>query len=333
MRLGTEQKRAFAYNTGLLLLAVAIAVGFRVSAFFYSEQTFSVEPPALSLLNLKVPFFSIGYSIGLNVLLAVCFVLLFQRKTTKFLLLRTRSLLPLFFALILSNLNPNIADANLNYILSLGLMFVYFRIFECYEYDAENLPLKVFDLSAWMGFLCLLDIRLVCLMPVFWYMLFAYRAFSARVLMASLFGLGTAFGLLLIYLIVTGQEISSMFPIFREMTEIDRQLYSPRTIARMVYLGTIFVTCFISYLNLRNNADKVRVRVIMGSLRVALICTNMLSVMLFPSSELLLAATIVPMVLLLGYLFSSVTGLWHKTLFILFVSAVVATFVFRLWSY
>ena len=333
MRLGIGQKKTFAYNMGLFLLAAIIAVGFRVSAFFYSEQTFSVEPPVFSLLNLEVPLFSIGYSIGINILLAFCFVLLFQQKAIKFLLLRTRSLLPFFFALILSNLNPNIADTSLNYILSLGLMFVYFRIFECYECDAESLPLKVFDLSAWMGALCLLDIRLVCLMPVFWYMLFAYKAFSARVFMSSLFGLGAAFGLLLIYLIATGQEISSIFPIFREMTEIDHQLYSPRTIARMVYLGTIFVTCFISYLNLRNNTDKVRVRVIMGSLRVALICTNMLSVMLFPSSELLLSATIVPMALLLGYLFSSATVLWHKVLFVMFVSAVVLTFIFRLWSY
>ena len=331
MREFIEQKKNTKSNAGLFFLAVVIVVGFRVSAFFYSQQTFAVDLPILSLLGVKVPFLPVVYAVGLNALLAIGFVFLFQLSVLKYSLLRTRSLLPFFFALILSNLNPNISGANLSYILSLGLLIVYLRLFDCY--DLEDLPLKAFDLSVWMGFLCLLDIRLVCLMPVFWYVLISYRAFSAKVFMASIFGLTTAFGLLFISLVVAGKELSSMFPIFREMTEIDRQFFSPRTIARMVYLGTIFVTCFISYLNLKNNIDGVRVRVIMGSLRVALICTNMLSALLFPSSELLLAATIVPMALLLGYLFSSVSGWAYKLLFLVFISAVVTNFVFLLWKY
>ena len=333
MREEKNQRKSVIFNTKLFLLAVIISVGFRVFAFLdpQQQQVFLLDLPILSLLHLKVPFFSIIYTIGLNVLLAFCFVFLFQYNTTKYSLLRIRSLFPFFFALILSNLNPNISDTNLNYILSLGLMFVYFRLFDCYE--LENLQLKVFDLSVCMGFLCLLDIRLVCLMPVFWYVLFSYRALTAKVFMASLFGLSTAFGALLIYLIFTGKEFASIFPIFREITEIDRQFFSPRTIARMVYLGTIFVTCFISYLNLRKNADGVRIRVIMGSLRVALICTNMLSACLFPSSDLMLAATIVPMALLLGYLFSSISGWFYRILFFLFTAAVITNFAFLLWKY
>ena len=333
MRGETVQKKGVIFNTKLFLLAVVISAGFRVFAFFDPQQQhiFSLELPVFSLLELKIPFFSIAYTVGLNILLALCFVALFQQNATKYSLLRTRSLLPLFFALILSNLNPNIADTNLNYILSLGLMFVYFRLFDCY--DLENLQLKAFDLSVCMGFMCLLDIRLVCLMPVFWYVLFSYKALSAKVLMASLFGLFAAFGLLLIYLAITGKEFSSIFPIFIEMTEIDRQFFSPRTIARMVYLGTIFVTCFISYLNLMKNVDGVRIRVIMGSLRVALISTNMLSACLFPSSDLMLAATIVPMALLLGYLFSSVSRWRYKLMLLLFIAAVITNFVFLLWRY
>ena len=331
MREIADQRKKVNFNIGLFLLAFTIVAGFRISAFFYSQQTFSAELPILSFLGAKIPFLPIGYAIGLNILLAVCFVFLFQQRATKYSLLRVRSLFPFFFALILSNLNPNVSATNLSYMLSLGLMFVYFRLFDCY--DLENLPIKVFDLSAVMSFLCLVDIRLICLMPVFWYMLFSYRALSAKVFVSSLFGLATAFGLMLIYLILSGKEWSSMFPIFREMTEIDRKFFSPRTIARMVYLGTIFVTCFISYVNLKNNADGVRVRVIMGSLRVALISTNMLSALLFPSSELLLAATIVPMALLLGYLFSSISGWFYRILFFLFVSAVVINFVFLLWKY
>ena len=314
----------------LIALSIAIAIGFRLSAFIWFEQRFTDELPLFSVLGFQLPPAPLAVMVTLNVLLGVCFVTLMQLQVTNHSLLRSRNFLPLFFALILSSMNPNIANANLNYILLLVLIFIYFQLFNCYHIDYPQV--KVFNLSVVMGFLCLLDIRLMCLMPVFWYMLFSYKALTVKSFMASLLGLGMAFGLLALYLYITGADVASMRPLFREFTEIERQPHSPLTRARGIYLGTIFPVCSISWLNLKRSPEREQIRVILASNRVALVCTNMLSVF-FLTSDLLLAATIVPMTILLGYLFSSVSGWFFRILFVLFIAAVFTNFVFLLWKY
>jgi hypothetical protein len=314
----------------LVVFALIMAVGFRVSALIWYQQGFLIDLPLFSVLGWEAPSLPLAYAVGLNVLLGICFVALMQVEITNHSLLRSRSFLPLFFALILSNMNPNIADANLNFILLMALVFIYFRLFDCYHLDYPQL--KVFNVSAVMGFLCLLDVRLMCLMPVFWYMLFRYKALTMKSFAASLLGLGTAFGLLAFYLFVAKSDASSMRILFRAFTEIERQPHSPFTWARGIYLGTIFTVCTISWLNLKQSPERTQTRIILASNRVALVSTNMLSVF-FLTSDLLLAATIVPMTILLGYLLSSFSGWLYRILFFLFIAAVSTNFFLLLWKY
>ena len=314
----------------LIAFAIAVAIGFRVSALIWFEQGFSIGLPLLYVLDYELPKVSLAAVVILNVVLCVSFVTLMQFNITGHSLLRSRNFLPLFFALILSSLNPNIANANLNYVLLLALIFIYFQLFNCYHDPYSQT--KVFNVSLVMGFLCLLDIRLMCLMLVFWYMLFSYKALTAKSFVASLLGLGAAFGILFLYLLIRKSDISSMAVLFREFTEIERQPHSPFTWARGIYLGTIFTLCSISWLNLKRTPEREQIRIILGGNRVALVCTNMLSVF-FLTSDLLLAATIVPMIILLGYLFSSISGWFFRILLGIFAAAVFANFVFLLWKY
>jgi hypothetical protein len=314
----------------LVVFSIVKAVGFRVYSHNWYRHDFSANLALLSVFGWAAPSLPLAYAVGLNVLFGIYFIARMQLEITNHSLLRSRSFLPLFFALILSSMNPNIADANLNFILLLALIFIYFRLFDCYHIDYPQL--RVFNVSVVMSFLCMLDVRLMCLMPVFWYMLFCYKALTMKSFAASLLGLGTAFGLLALYLFIAKSDLSSMGILFREFTEIERQPHSPFTWARGIYLGTIFTVCTISWLNLKRRPERTQTRVILASNRVALVSTNMLSVF-FLTSDLLLAATIVPMTILLGYLFSSVSGWFYRTLFFLFVAAVAANFFLLLWKY
>ena len=315
----------------MVAFAVAIAIGFRFYAYSYGiEQIFSLELPILLVLQYEIPALSLSLTVILNALLCIILVFSMQVQIVKHSLLRSRNFLPLFFSLVLCSLNPNMANAILNFVLLLALVYVYFQLFDCYRISYPQV--KIFNLSMVMGILCLLDIRLICLMPVFWGILIRNRSFSAKSFIASLIGLSIAFALFAFYLFIAKEDISQVTELFRELTEIERQMHTPLTRARSIYLGTIFALCTISWLNLKRCPEREQIRITLANNRVALVCTNMLSVF-FLTSDLLLAATIVPMTILLGYLFSSISGWIYRILFILFIAAIFTNFVFLLWKY
>ncbi|MDD6211455.1 MAG: hypothetical protein PUB21_12730 [Bacteroidales bacterium] len=318
-------------NNGLLLIAVLIAAIFRVTALFFFPQSFTVELPIFTILGLdSTPDFPIAANILINIVLGILFIVIFQKGVVHYSLIRSRSLLPLFFALVLSSFNPNIANANLSYVLLLALTFIYFQLFDCYHDDFPQV--KVFNISTCMSFLCLLDIRLLCLMPVFWYLLYEYKALTLKSFTASIIGLFSAFWLLGSYLLLTGDSPQAIGILFREFTEIGHHTHAPLSNSRIIYLAVIATTCTISILNSRTISEKLRIRTKLKSIRISLISVNMLSVF-FSTSELLLAATIVPMSLLLGYFFSSSSGWLYKLLFMLFIAAIFTNFFFLLWKY
>lgn len=318
-------------DNGLLLLSILIATIFRGTALIFFPQHFTVELPILSILKINsIPEIPISYNLLINIVLCILFIIFFQKGVSHYSLIRTRSLLPIFFALILSSFNPNIANANLNYLLLLALTYIYLQLFSCYHDEFPQV--KVFNISTCMSFLGLLDIRLLCLMPVFWYVLYEYKALTLKSFTASIFGLLSAFWMLGSYLLITEQTLVPIYDLFTEFTEIGQRPYTPLSNSRIIYLAVIATTCTISILNSRSISEKLRIRTKMKSIRISLISVNMLSVF-FSTSELLLAATTVPMSLLLSYFFSSSSGWIYKFFFILFIIAISINFTFMLWKY
>ena len=267
--------------------------------------------------------------VSINTIIILFCAFLLQRINSIFALIRSRTLFPLLFFLLLEGSNPDLTTTlNTGNLLSLILIISLFTLFSSYQ--KEKTQRHAFGLSLYIGCGALLWSPFIYLMPVFWIGMYYMRSLTGKTFAATLLGLITVGWIILSIHWIFG------LPLYTEnllvsLSENHIHELKNSTYTQLIYILPTLILGIISIINsLYNNFnDKTRTRAYNGFINLILIVTVIAITVHFNETNIYLPILNTCVALQAAHFF---TNTRNKPAIILFY--IVLTFYFSLyvWS-
>ena len=265
----------------------------------------------------------------INTVIILFGALLLQRMNSIFALIRSRSLFPLLFFLLLEGSNPSLTSTlNLGNLLSFILILSLFTLFSSYQ--KEQTQRHAFGLSLYIGFGTLLWSPFIYLIPIFWIGMYQMRSLTGKIFVASLLGLITAGWVILSAHWIFGITLYSE-NLFVPLSE--NHIYESQSpnYTQLFYIFPTIVLGIISVINnLYNNFnDKTRTRAYNGFINILLIVAIIAIIIHFNESNIYLPVLNTCIALQAAHLF---TNTKNKPTIVLFYIILTLYFSLFLWN-
>ena len=246
-----------------------------------------------------------------------------------FALIRSRSLFPLLFFLLLEGSNPSLTSTlNLGNLLSFILILSLFTLFSSYQ--KEQTQRHAFGLSLYIGFGTLLWSPFIYLIPIFWIGMYQMRSLTGKTFVATLLGLITVGWLILSAHWIFGITLYSE-NLFVPLSE--NHIYESQSpnYTQLFYIFPTIVLGIISVINnLYNNFnDKTRTRAYNGFINILLIVAIIAIIIHFNESNIYLPVLNTCIALQAAHLF---TNTKNKPTIVLFYIILTLYFSLFLWN-
>lgn len=265
----------------------------------------------------------------INTVIILFCALLLQRMNSIFALIRSRTLFPLLFFLLLEGSNPSLTSTlNLGNLLSFILILSLFTLFSSYQ--KEQTQRHAFGLSLYIGFGTLFWSPFIYLMPIFWIGMYQMRSLTGKTFVATLLGLITVGWLILSAHWIFGITLYSE-NLFVPLSE--NHIYELQCLnyTQLLYIFPTIVLGIISIINnLYNNFnDKTRTRAYNGFINILLIVAIIAIIIHFNESNIYLPVLNTCIALQAAHFF---TNTKNKPTIVLFYIILTLYFLLFLWN-
>ncbi len=268
--------------------------------------------PFAAWLNQQLPSHSfMSHFLGFIFSLLIGAVLV--QYNERFSFIRTRTMLPLFFFIVLMGSNINAHEFSFGQVGCLFLLFALWQLFSIYQ---QRSPVRqTFNIGFFLAVGAFFTVEMLFFLPLFWLGMIRLNSFTLRSFLSSLLGFLSPF------LIFTGiaylqSDVSSYFDLLINQFHYEFNLFDHEFIF-LLYIGTIAVGAFLSIVNLLNNAfnEKIRVSRMLGFISMCFVFSLLLYLMMSNKSAIVFTLSSIFASFLYAHYYSLHYNLFIRILF------------------
>jgi len=298
-----------------IIIPLLIGGVFWLTGYFISPEPDWSAPkitPFTEWVNTIIPVHSaLSHSLGFLFTILIGLILVQFNETFSF--IRTRTLLPLFFFILLMGSNINVHEFSFGQISCFFLLLALWQLFSIYQ---EKSPVKqTFNIGFFLSLGSFFTIELVFFLPIFWLGMMRLNSFRFRTFLSSIIGFLSPF-LLFLGVAYLQSDVVNYIKLFVEQFNFELNFFNYNFIF-ILYLGTLIVCALFAILNLVNKSfsDKIKVSRILGFISMSFIFCLLLFLFFSDKSSIVFTFAAIFGSILYAHYFSLHYNLFIRVLF------------------
>lgn len=277
-----------------------------------SDWGITQNTPFAEWLNTFIPQHSI-ISHLLGYIFTVFIGLFLVQFNETFSVIRTRTMLPLFFFMIMMGSNINAHEFSFGQISCIFLLLALWQVFAIYQ---QRTPVKqTFNIGFFLAIGSFFTVELLFFIPLFWIGMIRLNSFNTRTFLASLIGVLSPF-ILFLGVAYLQSDVFAYIDILAKQFKIEFSFFQHNLIF-MLYLSSTTIGTFIAIINLVNRSfsDKIKVSRMLGFVSICFVFSTLLFLFMSNKSAIVFTLTSIFSAILYAHYFSLHYNLFIRILF------------------
>lgn len=298
-----------------IIIPLLIGATFWLSGYFISPSSDWGTPkmtPFTQWFSDLIPLHSL-LSHGLGFLFTILIGLILVQLNETFSFIRTRTVLPFFFFILLMGSNVNVHEFSFGQISCLFLLIALWQLFSIYQ---EKSPVKqTFNIGFFLALGSFFTIELVFFLPIFWVGMMRLNSFRFRTFLSSIIGFLSPF-LLFLGIAYLQSDVVNYINLFVAQFNFELNFFNYNFIF-ILYLGTLTGCALFAILNLVNKSfsDKIKVSRMLGFISMSFIFSLLLFIFFSDKSSVVFTFAAIFGSILYAHYFSLHYNLFIRVLF------------------
>lgn len=261
-------------------------------------------------------------------LFILVFAFVLNHADTRYNIIRTRTSLPFFFTSLLLATNSFLLGNLLQSVAALLVLLAISSLFESYqETRAEK---NAFDIALLLSLASLFWIKILYLLPIFWFGLYAMKTLSFKSWLASIVGIIAPYWFAFFYF-AYNNNYEPLLQYGQTIIEFELIDFSTTQLYTWIHLGITIVASFfaLTHAMFSSLTDKIRTRSFLIFLVVLIFSSYILTFVDFRNSGSALYVSYLLSAFMISHLFASVRGRFTSFLFHIMLYSYILLY---LWS-
>lgn len=299
---------------GIILPIIIGAILWLVSYSIVPQSDWGItqNTPFAEWLNTFIPQHSI-VSHFLGFLFTIFIGLFLVQFNETFSIIRTRTLLPLFFFMLMMGSNINTHEFSFGQISCIFLLLALWQVFAIYQ---QRTPVKqTFNIGFFIAIGSFFTVELLFFIPLFWFGMIRLNSFTLRTFIASIIGFVSPF-LLFIGIAYLQSDVMAYVNLLIKQFHFAFTFFKHELVF-IVYIGTTTIGTLVAILNLVNRSfsDKIKVSRMLGFISICFIFSTLLFFFMSNKSAIVFTLTSIFSAILYAHYFSLHYNLFVRILF------------------
>lgn len=298
-----------------ILIPILIGSIFWLTGYFISpeaEWNLPKVTPFAQWFNTFIPLHSaLSHALGFLFTILIGLILVQFNETFSF--IRTRTLLPLFFFVLLMGGNINVHEFSFGQISCIFLLLALWQLFSIYQ--QKNPVKQTFNIGFFLSLGSFFTIELVLFLPIFWLGMIRLNSFRFRTFLSSIIGFICPF-ILFLGIAYLQSDAVNYVKLFVGQFNIELNFFNYNFIF-FLYLGTLTICALFAIINLVNKSfsDNIKVSRILGFMSMSFIFCILLFLFFSDKSTIVFTFTAIFASILYAHYFSLHYNLFIRILF------------------
>lgn len=314
-----------------IIIPLLIGAAFWLIGFFISPEPEWSAPkvtPLAEWFNTFIPVHSIlSHSLGFIFTILIGLLLVQFNETFSF--IRTRTLLPFFFFILLMGSNINMHEFSFGQISCFFLLLALWQLFSIYQ---QNNPVKqTFNIGFFLALGVFFSLELIFFLPVFWLGMIRLNSFRFRTFLSSIIGFLCPF-ILFLGVAYLQSDVMSYINLFINQFDFELNFFNYNFIF-ILYVGTLTLCALFAIINLVNKSfsDNIKVSRMLGVISLNFIFCILLFLFFSYKSTLIFTFTALFGSILYAHYFSLHYNLFLRVLFWILIAINLLFFMYSVF--
>jgi hypothetical protein len=273
------------------ILPIIIGVFFWVTGYVSSPEpdwNITQTAPFANWLNTLIPTHSIVSHV-LGFIFTILIGLFLVQFNEVFSFIRTRTMLPYFFFIILMGSNINTHEFSFGQISCIFLLLALWQVFSIYQ---QRNPVKqTFNIGFFLALASFFTVEIIFFIPIFWFGMIRLNSFTLKTFLASLLGFICPYSLFL-SIAYLQSDVMTYVNLISNQFHFEFSFFN-HSFVFILYIGTITIESLFAILNLVNRSfsDKIKVSRMLGFVSICFVFSIVLFLFMSNKSAIIFTLT------------------------------------------